>query len=153
MQIIWPRFVIAFAAGGVGMALLAGVPTDVIPNEFFTRMTPVRDYDIPVLVAISVLAGVLAASYCGVGGVACPARRPGATGAAGATFGWLAIGCPVCNKLVVLALGTSGALNLFGPVQPWLAGLSIGLLVLAIAWRCRTLLVAARPHELTASAG
>ena len=139
MQIIWPRSVIAFAVGGVGMALLAGVPTDVIPNEFFTRMTPVRDYDIPVLVAISVLAGVLAASYWGVGGVACPARRPGATGAAGATFGWLAIGCPVCNKLVVLALGSSGALSYFAPVQPVLGVAALGLLGAALRSRLRML--------------
>ncbi len=32
-----------------------------------------------------------------------------------------AIGCPVCNKLVVLALGFSGALAYFEPIQPALA--------------------------------
>jgi hypothetical protein len=153
LQVVWPRFLLAFAAGAAGMALLAGIPTDVIPNGAFTRMTPVRAYDVPVLVAVSVLSGLLAASYWGVTGERCPPRRPGTTGAVGATLGWLAIGCPVCNKLVVLALGTSGALNVFGPAQPWLAGLSVGLLVVALVWRWRALLAAVRPERPPAAAG
>jgi hypothetical protein len=137
---VWSRFAVAFIAGAGVMALLAGLSTDVIPNDLFTRMTPVRAYDVPVLVIVSALAGLLAASWWGVVGRACPARRSGMTGAAGATLGWLAIGCPVCNKLVVLALGTSGALNVFGPAQPWLAALSVALLAAALAWRWWTLL-------------
>jgi hypothetical protein len=152
LQIVWPRFVVAFVAGGLAMALFAGVPTDVIPNAFFTRMTPVQDYDVPVLVAISVLSGLLAGSLWGVQAAACPTRRPGAAGGVGATLGWLAIGCPICNKIVVLALGVSGALNIFGPAQPWLAGLSIVLLLVALAWRWRNLTVA-RAQAITAPAG
>ncbi len=125
-------------------ALVVGLPTDVIPNDWFGRMTPVRDYDVPVLVAVSVLSGLLAASYWGVEGVVCPVRRPGTAGAVGAALGWLAIGCPVCNKLIVLALGTSGALSVFAPAQPWLAALSVLLLLAALGWRWRLLLAAAR---------
>ena len=66
-------------------------------------------------------------------------RRAGTTGVLGATLGWLAVGCPVCNKLIVLALGSSGALSWFAPAQPWLAALSIVLLVAALAWRARVL--------------
>ena len=40
----------------------------------------------------------------------------------------LAVGCPTCNQVVVAALGTSGALSLFQPVQPWLGLASLGLL-------------------------
>lgn len=140
MRIVWPRFLLAFVVGAALMAFFAGVPTDVIPNDFFTRMTPVRGYDVPVLVTVSLLSGALAATWWGVAGPACPMRRPGATGAAGATLGWLAIGCPVCNKIVVFALGVSGAVNLFGPAQPWMAALSVVLLVAALAWRVRALL-------------
>ena len=43
-----------------------------------------------------------------------------------------AISCPVCNKLVVLALGTSGALTYFAPIQPLLGFLSVGLLLYAL---------------------
>jgi hypothetical protein len=127
-------------AGALGTALLVGLPTDVIPNDWFGRMTPVRSHDLPVLVAISLLSGLLVASYWGITGVACPVRRPGTAGAAGAALGWLAIGCPVCNKLVVLALGSSGALTWFAPAQPWLAALSVALLLVAVAWRWRVLL-------------
>jgi hypothetical protein len=41
-----------------------------------------------------------------------------------------AVGCPVCNKLVVLALGFSGAMTYFTPLQPILG---VGALVLTLA--------------------
>ena len=44
-----------------------------------------------------------------------------------------AVGCPVCNKVVLLALGSSGALTWFAPVQPLLAVLSIA----GLAWALR----------------
>jgi len=49
-----------------------------------------------------------------------------------------AIGCPVCNKLVVLALGTGGALTYFAPVQPVLGLLSVGLLFYVLYTRLST---------------
>jgi len=133
------RFAAAFALGAVATALLIGVPTDVIPNDLFGRMTPTRAYDVPVLVVISVLSGLLVASHWGVRGGACPARPAGTAGALGGIVGWLAVGCPVCNKLIVLALGSSGALTWFAPAQPWLAALSVTLLLAALAWRVRIL--------------
>ena len=47
------RFPAALALGAIGTALLIGIPTDVIPTDLFSRMTPVRSYDGPVLVAVS----------------------------------------------------------------------------------------------------
>ena len=44
-----------------------------------------------------------------------------------------AVGCPVCNKLVLLLLGTSGAMTWFAPLQPALAVLS----VVGLAWALR----------------
>jgi hypothetical protein len=81
------RFAAAFILGALATALLIGVPTDVIPNDLFGRMTPVRSYDVPVLVVISVLSGLLVASHWGVSGGACPARPAGTTGVIGATVG------------------------------------------------------------------
>jgi len=46
-----------------------------------------------------------------------------------------AVGCPVCNKLVVLALGAGGALTYFAPVQPVMALLTLGLLLYALRAR------------------
>lgn len=52
------------------------------------------------------------------------------------TFGaWFAIGCPVCNKLALLALGYSGAMTYFAPMQPWLAGISVVLLAVGLVVR------------------
>ncbi len=133
------RLLAAFALGAIGTALLIGIPTDVIHNDLFSRMTPVRSYDVPVLVAVSLLSGLLVASHLGVSGGACPVGRTGTTGTMGAAVGWRAIGCPVCNKLVVLAIGSSGALSWFAPAQPWLAALSVALLAAALAWRWRVL--------------
>jgi hypothetical protein len=50
---------------------------------------------------------------------------------------FFAVGCPVCNKLVLLALGASGAVTWFAPLQPFLALVSIGLLVVALRVRIR----------------
>ncbi|MYS66003.1 hypothetical protein GTW66_18745 [Streptomyces sp. SID5473] len=50
----------------------------------------------------------------------------------------LAVGCPVCNKLVVLALGMSGAMSYWAPAQPVLAIASVALLAHALAGRLRT---------------
>lgn len=52
------------------------------------------------------------------------------------TFGaWFAIGCPVCNKLALVALGYSGAITYFAPLQPWLAAVSLILLVAGVIVR------------------
>ncbi len=133
------RFALVTVLAAIGTALLIGIPTDVIPNPLFGRMTPVRAYDVPVLVAVSVLSGLLVASHLAVSGGSCPVRPARATGTLGAVLAWLAVGCPVCNKLIVLAIGSSGALAWFAPAQPWLAALSVVLLLAALAWRWRVL--------------
>jgi hypothetical protein len=48
-----------------------------------------------------------------------------------------AIGCPICNKLVVAALGVSGALGSWAPVQPFVAVGSLVLVALAVLARRR----------------
>ena len=55
-----------------------------------------------------------------------------------ASFGaFLAIGCPVCNKLALLLLGTSGALSIWAPIQPVLGAASLALLTATVVWRLR----------------
>jgi hypothetical protein len=46
---------------------------------------------------------------------------------------------------VLLALGTSGALTWFAPLQPWLAAASVALLAGSLAWRIRALTGPPRP--------
>ena len=106
------------------------IPTDLIPNPVFGRQVAPTAWAWPVAIATAFLAGVLVAlprpSSCR------PATR---TGIAGAGLAYLAVGCPTCNHLVVLALGTTGALAWFAPVQPYLAAIGLGVLAVAIAHR------------------
>ncbi|OEU96295.1 hypothetical protein AN216_21610 [Streptomyces oceani] len=171
----WPARRWAAAAGaGVLSALAVGLPTAVVPNPFFARMTPVEWWNVPVLVLTALLGGVLVASYVRTGrtaetaGVAettqagvpahdpteDPAREEPDTdstdrtdpaqgsarlgqrlGTASGLLAYFAVGCPVCNKLVLLLLGTSGAMQVWAPVQPLIAVLSLALLTFATVRR------------------
>jgi len=130
-----PRRWVTALGAAVVVALLLGLPTDVIPNPVFSRPVPVTWWSVPVLIISSVLAGLLTATYVRDGDA--PADDPSRERAAGigGLLTFFAIGCPVCNKLVVLALGTTGALDWFAPTQPWLAGISIVLLAEALRRR------------------
>lgn len=105
------RFLLGFVGGSALAALTVGIPTDVIPNPWFTRMTPVRALDVALLPPLALALGLLVATYTVRGERG--SDRSLAAGTGGGLAGVLAIGCPVCNKLVVLALGASGALTYF----------------------------------------
>ncbi|MEE6289190.1 hypothetical protein V2J52_16170 [Georgenia sp. MJ173] len=136
----WGRRRRLVAAGvSLGFGLVIGLSTVLIPNPVFARDIPVVAWNYPVWILTSVLVGLLAATYVRQG----PAshgedtapldpseRRTSRMGMAGGVLTWFAVGCPVCNKLALLALGYSGALTWFAPVQPFLA---VGALVLT-AW-------------------
>jgi hypothetical protein len=130
----------------IATTLLIGIPTVLIPNSWFARMEPVRPQDYVFLVITVVLTAILAASY------ALPAACPLQEGklAAGSFLSFIAVGCPVCNKVVVLALGASGAMSYFAPVQPLIALVSMALLGYAIWLRFRAIR-AARPQPAAAS--
>jgi hypothetical protein len=121
-------------AGTAAVALLTGVPTDIVDTQLFTRMTPVYPDQVAYWIATSVLAGMLIASYFVPG-----SRSTAAAGFAGGTLGFLAIGCPVCNKLIVTILGIAGAMDYFAPAQPILGAAGVLLLALALALRVRDL--------------
>jgi hypothetical protein len=120
---------------GAATALLIGIPTVLIPNPFFSRAVAVRNQDYLVWVITIVLTAILGASY------ALPAACPLQEGklAAGGILSFLAVGCPVCNKVVVLALGASGAMSYFAPIQPFIAIGSMLLLGYAIWLRVRSI--------------
>jgi hypothetical protein len=142
------RWLVA-AAASVVVALLVGLPTDVIPNPVFGRPVPVTWWSYPVLVVTALLGGLLAATYVREPGTVTttttttatgstddderPARRGGVAG----LLSFFAVGCPVCNKLVVIALGTVGARQWFEPIQPLLALVSIVLMAIALRTRLR----------------
>ena len=129
-------------AGGLGTALVLGFANVLIPNQVFGREIPPTPWSYPVWIISSVLAGLLIGSYVKAPGVADASAPVGSTrerttvlGYLGAFGSWFAIGCPVCNKLALLALGYSGAITYFAPIQPWLAAASVGLLAGALVYR------------------
>jgi hypothetical protein len=93
-------------------------------------MTPILWWNYPVWVATAALAGLVAATYV--------KRLPaGSTGVAagGGLLSFFAVGCPICNKLVVGLIGVSGALSFFAPIQPYLAGIGLALLAVSLLVR------------------
>lgn len=119
----------------------------------FGREIPVLAWNYPVWILTSLLAGMLAATYVrpgamGASGPVVPDDEPtgtpendgvkqGRLGIAGAVLAWFAVGCPVCNKLALLALGYSGAITWFAPIQPFLAAGSLLLTGGALFFRLR----------------
>lgn len=128
------EWVIATVAA-FGALLALGLPSDIIQNPFFIRMIPVRTQDYVIWIASATLLGLLAGTF---------ALRP-ADGNRGKLFGgglmsFFAVGCPICNKVVLLALGTSGALTYFAPIQLYLGVAAVVLLLLTLRWRARAII-------------
>jgi hypothetical protein len=123
----WPllRWGVA-AASAVAAVLVVGVPTVIVPNPVFGRDVPVTSWAWPVLLVSAVLAGLLTATY--VRRPVAAQERPSRAGLVGGLMTYFAVGCPVCNKLALLALGYSGALQWFAPVQPFLGVLAVAVL-------------------------
>jgi hypothetical protein len=131
----WPARRWWFALGtAVVTFLVIALPTALIQNPVFGREIPPTWWSMPVAIVSSILAGLVSATY-----VATPAteEKQGKLGVAGGIMTFFAVGCPVCNKLVLLALGTTGALKFFAPVQGYLAVVAIALLTWAFVARVR----------------
>ena len=130
----WAAAAIASAASLV----LLGIPTAMIPNPVFARRIEAPAWTYPSLVVTALLAGLLLATYvrATAAGGGSPLDEASTDEARSFTVGGLlsffAIGCPTCNKLVLLALGSSGAITWFEPVQPVLALAGIGVLLWAL---------------------
>ncbi|MCH6159345.1 hypothetical protein [Streptomyces marispadix] len=174
-----PRRWTGAAAAAVGTALLVGLPTAVVPSPLFSRAVPVQWWSYPTLALTAVLGGVVLATYMrdpkthasGPDAAAPPAREPGTPepgtpvpeagrrlGSVGGVLSFVAVGCPVCNKLVLLLLGTSGALSYWAPLQPFVAVASVLLLSEAALRRLSTMDACPVPQEdetetIEASAG
>jgi hypothetical protein len=131
--------------GGIATAILVALPTAVIPNPVFGRAIEVTWWSYPIVVLTGILGGLLLATYVkepwqtDANATDQPAEEAKASkmGIAGAFVAYFAVGCPVCNKLVLLALGTSGAMTWFAPVQPFLAAASVVLMAVALRIRLK----------------
>lgn len=133
----WPARRWLFAIGtAIVTVLLIAIPTALIPNPIFGREIPPTVWAWPVLLVTAGLSGLVAATYVARKDSG-QEERGGTLGTVGALATFFAIGCPVCNKLVLLALGYTGALQFFAPLQPFLALGAVALLVSALVMRVR----------------
>ena len=132
----WParRWLVAAGVAALTVVVTA-VPTAMIPTPFFGREIPTTAWAWPVLIVTSILAGLVAATYVARRDVESDDRRASRFGLAGAVVTFFAVGCPVCNKLVLVVLGYTGAMQYFAPVQPILAVTAVVLLAWALAVR------------------
>lgn len=143
----WTTRQVWVAAGtAAGFGLFLGLATVLIPNTFFGRDIPPVWWNYPVWVLTSVLVGMLAATYVRGSGQERD-RRTSRLGVLGGVLAWFAVGCPVCNKLALLALGYSGAITWFAPVQPFLALGGLALTGVALVWRLRGQVACPVPGE------
>lgn len=146
-----PRQVVTAGAVALVFGVLLGLATVLIPNSVFTREIPPVWWNYPVWILTAVFSGMLFATYVRGSATASPsgvegttelgddveARRSSRFGMVGAVLAWFAVGCPVCNKLALLALGYSGAITWFAPVQPILAIVALLLTGIALVVRLR----------------
>lgn len=156
---VWtPRQIFAATLATIVVGVVIGIATVLIPNSLFTREIPPVWWNYPVWIVTSVMSGILIATYVRLYGraasvdlgasdaeeaVLMPAsadreeRRTGRFALTGGMLAWFAVGCPVCNKIALLALGYTGALTWFAPLQPFLAGGALILTAVAMVWRLR----------------
>jgi hypothetical protein len=139
------RLLLAGAAAGVAALLFFGLGVGIIPNPVIYRMIDPEPFAIATWIVSAPLVGLIVATYL------VPGRGPDGTvplqeptssardGTAAGTIGgmatFFAIGCPLCNKIVLVLLGSSGAMSIFAPIQPFLGAASIVLLAGTLLWR------------------
>ena len=124
---------ITTVVAAIGLVVI-GLPTAIYENPFFVRMTPVRAQDYVIWVVSSVLVGLIVGSYFVAGSTSGDGKI-----LSGGLLSVFAVGCPTCNKLVVLLLGSTGALTFFAPLQLYIGIASVLLLGWTVFLRTKDL--------------
>jgi hypothetical protein len=152
LLVLRDRRLLVSTVAWTAVSLLAfGVVTAVIPNPVFGRQIPPEPFAIAVLLVSAPLMGLVMATYTtpvsgspiaiavplGPAQAATDERRSTTLGTLAGFGAFLAIGCPVCNKVALLLLGASGAMSVYAPLQPLIGAVSLVLLAITAAWRLR----------------
>ena len=141
-----PRRWAVAALAALGTVLLIGLPTVLIPNPVFGREIPMTWWAWPTLLVAAALSGLLTATYVREPDLRRLDDEDGTrSGMVGGVLTFFAVGCPVCNKVVLLALGSAGAMQWFAPLQPLLAVAAVA----ALAWALHVRLRGERACSLT----
>ena len=141
------RWIVAISVGALTYFVIA-IPTAVVQNPVFGREIGVTSWSVTVIVVSSILTGLLTATYV-KNEFSDENPRQLKIGGAGALLSYFAVGCPVCNKLALVALGYSGAIQYFAPIQPYLALGGIALLMYSLRMRLNNEYSCSLPFQST----
>ena len=141
------RWIVAISVGLLTFFVIA-IPTAVVQNPVFGREIGVTSWSVTVIVVSSILTGLLTATYV-KNEFSDENPRQLKIGGAGALLSYFAVGCPVCNKLALVALGYSGAIQYFAPIQPYLALGGIALLIYSLRMRLNNEYSCSLPFQST----
>lgn len=119
---------------GIGFFLLFGIVTDLIPNPWFIRMVGKTSLDYFFLITSSMLLGSYIAVHLQKKNIAKKCKIATYSGGAGS---FLAFGCPICNKLLVLLFSATALITYFEPYRPMLGFVSVVVLSGALYWRIK----------------
>ena len=154
---LFDRSLIGWSAVWTAAVLVVfGLSSAIIPNPVFGRGIPPEPFAVAVWLVSAPLMGLAIATYFApppmlpaaplvpaatpdsTGPVEAGSRREASTlGTLGGLAAFVAIGCPTCNKIALVLLGTGGAASVFGPLQPFIGLASLVLLAVTVAWRLR----------------
>jgi hypothetical protein len=141
------RWIVAVSVAVLTYFVIA-LPTAVVDNPVFGREIGVTSWSVTVIVISSILTGLLTATYV-KNDFSDENPRQLKIGGAGALLSYFAVGCPVCNKLALIALGYSGAIQYFAPIQPYLAVAGIALLAYSLRMRLNNEYSCSLPFQST----
>ncbi|APW98401.1 hypothetical protein CHINAEXTREME_11675 [Halobiforma lacisalsi AJ5] len=126
-------------ATGVGVFLLFGLVTGLIPNPLYVRMVPRTPTDYLFLTLTALLAGIYIAQRVATEVVSTELEgddgsETGDTSGedrlafGGLVGGFLAVGCPICNVVLLTLFSSSALMTYFDPLRPLLGAVSVALL-------------------------
>ncbi len=128
--------------GGIVSLLLIGIVASLFDNPVFSRQLEARPQDYVIWVLTALLGGLILGTFA----VADTSANQGKA-ATGGFLSVIAVGCPICNKVAVMLLGTSGALNFFGPSQLFIGIASLLLLAWTLLLRAQAVVGACPVDE------
>jgi hypothetical protein len=144
------RLLVHAALWTLASALAFGLVTAIIPNPVFGRSVAPEPFAIWTWLLSAPLMGLVMATYTAPppdspierlplepAVAAAVDRRTTTLGSLAGLGAFLAIGCPVCNKVALVLLGASGAMSVYAPIQPFIGLASLVLLAVTAAWRLR----------------
>lgn len=115
--------------------LILGIPTAVIKNSLYVRMTPIYWFDYIFLILNSMLIGLyFASTYTSKKPRICEIEK---TSIFAQVLSFLGIACPICNKILLFVFGTTFLLTYLEPIRPYVSLISTIILFWLVTKRIK----------------